>query len=304
MKKYQYISFWRVLACIGVFVTHLGQRMQLEGSLKVVTDFGRNGVLVFFILTGLLAMDSSVIRNNKKLYWKKRVVKILPLYIAILLFYFLAQLVQTQDMRTAIQYVMTDNVGGTWTLHTFILFYLIMPLIVNIVSSYKRAWVFFSATFILRAILILFDWGSTLSPLRHLCFCALGVILWYAIEEKKEYPMIFILLSISILFLIQRSGDYYLIYSLIFVPMILCTQNISVKHGIVEKIISIIEKYSYEIYLLQGVVCYLFVDGKQLGKIEVLLSMILGTMVTVSVVYWVIEKPFERILQRQERIKE
>lgn len=304
MKKYQYVSFWRAAACIGVFATHLGQRMQLEGSIKVITDFGSNGVLVFFILTGFLAADSRVIRDNKILYWKKRAVKILPLYIAILFFYFGIQLVQTRDLRTAIQYVMMDNVGGTWTLHTFILFYLIMPFIVNIVNSYKRAWIFCFVTFMLRAVLILFDWGSVLSPFRHLYFCAMGVVLWHAIKEKKECSMIFAALAIVILWLIQRSGDYYLIYSLLFMPMIFCTQSISVKHGVIEKTVNLIDKYSYEIYLLQGVVCYLFVDGKQLGKMAVLVSMILGTVVTVLAAYWIIEKPFERILQRRERMKE
>lgn len=186
MKKYQYISIWRVVACIGVFVTHLGQRMQLEGSIKVATDFGSNGVLIFFILTGFLAVDSGVIRDNKILYWKKRAVKILPLYMVILLFYFIAQLVLTKNLENAIQYIMTDNVGGAWTLQTFILFYLIMPFIVNIVNSYRRAWGFWIATFILRAVLILFDWGSVLSPFRHVFFCAMGVVLWYAIKEKKN----------------------------------------------------------------------------------------------------------------------
>lgn len=302
MKKYQYISIWRVLACIGVFVTHLGQRMQLEGSIKVVTDFGSNGVLIFFILTGFLAADSGVIRDNKILYWKKRAVKILPLYMVILLFYFIAQLVLTKNLENAIQYIMADNVGGAWTLQTFILFYLIMPFIVNIVNSYRRAWVFWIVTFILRAALLLFDWGSVLSPFKHICFCAMGVVLWYAIKEKKGHSLIFVALTIVILWLIQHSGDYYLIYSLLFLPMIFCTRNVSVKHGIIERTIKLIDKYSYEIYLLQGIVCYLLIDGRQLSKTAVFVSMIMGTIVMVLAVYWMVEKPFDRILRRREKI--
>ena len=296
MGKYQYISFWRVVACVGVFLTHLGQRMQLEGSVRVVTDFGSNGVIIFFILTGFLALDSEVVRDNKILYWKRRAAKIMPLYIAIMFFYFFTQLVKSKDLRLAIQYIMADNVGGTWTLHTFILFYFIIPFIVNVVSSYKRACIFWLVTFSLRAVLMAFDWGSVLSPLRYLCFCAMGVILWYALKERKGHSMIFLALSIATLWLIQKSGDHYLIYSMLFVVMIFSTQNLSVNHGMLTRMVDVLDKYSYEIYLLQGVVCYLFVDGRQLSKAAVFTSMFVGTVVIVFVVYWVIEKPCERIL--------
>lgn len=303
MQKYQYISFWRVIACIGVFVVHLGLRMQLEGSLRVVTDFGRNGVVIFFILTGFLALNSKDVRENKILYWKKRAVKILPLYIAILLFYFLSQLIQTQNLKLAAEYVIGENVGGTWTMHTFILFYLIAPFIVKIVDSYRSACIFWLITFVMRIVLSTFNLGSSLSPLRHLCFCAMGVVLFYAIKEKKEHSMIFAALSIAIIWLVQSSDDYFLIYSLLFVVMIFSSQKISVKEGKFKNIVEVIDKYSYEIYLSQEAVGYLLVDGRQLNRITVLVYMLVGTVVAVAIVYWMIERPCEKLFQRWEKIE-
>lgn len=302
MRKYQYISFWRVIACIGVFIVHLGQRMQLEGSLRVVTDFGSNGVVIFFILTGFLALNSEEIYENKILYWKKRAVKILPLYVGILLFYFLIRLGQTHNLRNGIEFVMRENIGGTWTLHTFILFYLVIPFIVNIVNSYKRAWLLWFATFAMRCILIEFNCGSAFSPLRHLCFCAMGVVLFYAIKEEKEHSMIEIALIILILWLRLFPDDSFLIYSMVFLVMIYFSKGISIKRRAIGKVIDLIDKYSYEVYLLQGVVCYLFIDGRQMNKILVFVNMTIGTIVTVVVAYWMIEKPCKKIFRVGEKM--
>lgn len=297
MNKYQYISFWRVMACIGVFTVHLGIRMQFEGSLRVVTDFGRHGVAIFFILTGFLALNSKDIYENKRLYWKKRAVRILPLYIAVLLFYFVFELVQTKDLMLATEYILAENVGGTWTLHTFIVFYFIIPFIVNIVNSYRNACIFWFVTFAIRTALGMLNLGSSLSPLRQLCFCALGVVLFFAIKEKKESHMIFLALSIVVLWLIQGSNDYSLIYSLLFVVMISASQKMDFKNQAIKKWIGIIDKYSYEIYLLQEVVFFLLVDGKELNRIMVFVYTLIGTTVIVLIAHWIIVKPCERLLK-------
>lgn len=297
MRKYQYISLWRVMACIGVFIVHLGQWMKLEGSLRVVTDFGSNGVVIFFILTGFLALNSKDIYENKVRYWKKRAVKILPLYIAVLLFYFLYQLVLTQNFISAFKYAMGDNVGGTWTLHTFILFYLFVPFIVNIVNTYSKACILWILTFAMRLVLITLNLGSDVSPLRHLCFCVMGMVLFYAMKEKKEYSMIFCALSIAIFWMIQKSGDGFLVYSLLFVVMIFSSQQISIKQGIIKKIVEIIDQYSYEIYLVQGVVGCLFMDGRQMNRIVTFLYMFIGTIVIAFIAHWIIVKPCERLFE-------
>ena len=81
-KKFQNIQIFRIVACIGTFLIHFGQRMEIGGILRRITDLGGYGVSVFFIISGFVAWNS--VDNNKEFsvreYWIKRCVKILPIY--------------------------------------------------------------------------------------------------------------------------------------------------------------------------------------------------------------------------------
>ena len=54
-NKNRGIQVLRVLAALGVFAVHFGQRMELSGILRNITDFGRYGVHLFFIISGYLS---------------------------------------------------------------------------------------------------------------------------------------------------------------------------------------------------------------------------------------------------------
>lgn len=55
MERYESLSVWRVTSCAAVFISHVSARAELQGSIRVITDFGYNRVLLFFIITGYLA---------------------------------------------------------------------------------------------------------------------------------------------------------------------------------------------------------------------------------------------------------
>ena len=52
------LSILRVIACLAVFIVHLGQRVSLHGIIREVTDTGAYGVQMFFVLSGFLACFS------------------------------------------------------------------------------------------------------------------------------------------------------------------------------------------------------------------------------------------------------
>lgn len=54
----------RVAACIGVFVVHVGQRLELQGYLRKMTDLGAMGVYLFFIISGYLCFASFDMKNG------------------------------------------------------------------------------------------------------------------------------------------------------------------------------------------------------------------------------------------------
>lgn len=64
INKNKGIQVLRVLACVGVFAVHFGQRMQLDGIVRNITDFGSQGVRLFFIISGYLACFSLTSSQN------------------------------------------------------------------------------------------------------------------------------------------------------------------------------------------------------------------------------------------------
>ena len=83
-QKYEHIQLLRALACIGVFITHLAPRLGATGKAAWLANQGAAGVYLFFVLSGYLACcDRKLPTAGKKellTYYKKRLVRILPLY--------------------------------------------------------------------------------------------------------------------------------------------------------------------------------------------------------------------------------
>lgn len=65
-KKIESIVIWRVIACLGVFAVHLGQRMNLSGYIRLISDFGKYGVQLFFIISGLLSMEQMFVGGVRR----------------------------------------------------------------------------------------------------------------------------------------------------------------------------------------------------------------------------------------------
>ena len=89
-QKYEHIQLLRALACIGVFITHLAPRLGATGKAAWLANQGAAGVYLFFVLSGYLACcDRKLPTAGKKellTYYKKRLVRILPLYYGVILY--------------------------------------------------------------------------------------------------------------------------------------------------------------------------------------------------------------------------
>ena len=93
------ISLLRIIACLGVFTVHFGQRLSLTGTLKQLTSYGGYGVSLFFALSGYLACLTWYNRSFHEMrflkktgkYYIKRIVRLLPLYYLCILFFFVTE---------------------------------------------------------------------------------------------------------------------------------------------------------------------------------------------------------------------
>lgn len=154
LKRYDNIQILRVLACLGVFVTHLAQRMGITGFWGRAANFGASGVYLFFLISAFLACGSAGCRpgaGRKGVisYYIRRAFRILPLYYAVILYNFLLHTLLLHNTTPDpaglgwLRYLfMTNaffpapdnfwgNLSGTWTISLFVCFYLTAPLLVR-----------------------------------------------------------------------------------------------------------------------------------------------------------------------------
>ena len=110
------ISICRVAACLLVFVVHAGQYMNLGGIARRITDFGQFGVHLFFIISGYLAIMSLASGRVTSIlnYYKKRCLRLLPLYYLIILIFLIVD-------EFLLKSVPPDELGLGWFRYIFLL---------------------------------------------------------------------------------------------------------------------------------------------------------------------------------------
>lgn len=304
MERYENLSVWRVVACAGVFISHLCARAGLRGSMRVVTDFGYYGVLFFFIITGYLACDSKIIRSSKIQYWKKRLVRILPLYLTVMLFFFIAYSISEKGMKNGWSLLTSsNNTGGTWTIHVFMLFYLLAPWLVKLVDTYYKSWLCVIFLYGLRFIIKTYGLQGLCQPVSFLCFCAEGILLWHCFHANESRTVFIVSLLITVL-LIQGTTDSYFLYSLTFMLFFISRRKLHIQNEALRRMIVFIDKYTYAIYMMQGIVFYLLIDRRNPGKLETLILSLTGMIIFVPIAYYGIEVSARRMLTRQKQDEE
>lgn len=312
-KKIESIVIWRVIACLGVFAVHLGQRMNLSGYIRLISDFGKYGVQLFFIISGLLSTEQMFGGGTALSYWRKRAVRILPLYYFVIFYYFLSETLIWKDipvddtglgwMRYLFflsGFVKSDtyfwsNLGITWTIPVFVLFYFSVPFVFKIVKDFK-------SSLVLYAVLLLLAWGieifcnGNFAAITYLPFFAEGIIVFFAKREKREALAIF-LSSVALIGKLILGNIDSTTYSFLFMIIIIATWDVKIPSGRIKQIISVLDKYSYTIYLGQGLIFCGFIDKFSFSPAVVLGIAIFGTSLLVFFVYNFIEYPIQKFLK-------
>lgn len=317
MVKKENIQLWRVFSCILVFTVHLGQRLALEGNVRKLTDFGEYGVYFFFIISGFLIANSYYLYGNKniKLFIFKRVIKILPLYYSVILYYFLVHhfiFCDVPEDKTGLgwfRYLFIlnsiipctktyfwDNLGITWTIPYFVFAYITIPFILKFIKTYKTSIILFSfSLFIANYFIQPEGWFSLL---RGIPYFIEGIIIYYCIKEGRQIITSTILAFLIIFHITLGRIDTYL-YSYIFMLLILITENLCFTSNIIKKILKKSDQYSYTFYLVHGIVFIHILDRHDWGRFTEALIGIIGTLILTLIVNNFIEKPLQRLICTQ-----
>lgn len=320
MQRNESIQFWRVIACLMVFMVHLGQRISLEGTIRTITDFGASGVYLFFCISGFLIANSYFLygKDDLKLFIYKRLIKILPLYYTVILYYYIVDgwiLCDVPEKMGGgwIRYLFLlngivpktgvgfwDNLGATWTIPYFIFAYICIPLILKYIRKWSHAIILFVFSCVVSNSIDLFcGW---LKVLEGMPYFVLGIILYFCIKEKKQRTTSMLLIVIALIYVILDKKDTCLI-SCFFVLLLLNTEEMRFGSNIIKKMIEIIDKYSYTIYLVHAIIFVHILDRVELGRLKESAIAIMGTMVLAVICHECVEKPvqefFNNIIQNR-----
>lgn len=317
-KRFLNVSLLRGIACAGVLAVHIAIAMDLQGVVGSVLKYGAKGVYMFFILSGFLFAVSFYERGKKSSdILKDRMIHLLTLYYFFILIYFV---VDTFFLHEApldsyhlgwMRYIFFLNVifpqpeefwyniGMVWTIPVFAVSNIILSLSVTRIDNYKKALVFaFICTVFQLASRFFSGWFSIVN---YYLYFAAGLLIFFSIRETREYQTITILIAFQILMLAAGKSISLYISIFAFCILIIATFHIPVPEGgLVERIARWFDRYSYSVYLSQGLVFYYLIERIR-GTVSPLLIGVLAfslTMILSISIHELYEKPLLMFLKK------
>lgn len=315
------IQILRVVSCLMVFSVHFGQRVGLGGMARKLTDVGARGVQLFFLISGFLAAFSFAGKKSVdvKQYYIKRAIAILPLYYLVILYYFLTEnfLNQYYNVIPADElgigwsrYLFLlngilnsetyfwSNLGITWTIPVFAFFYLLAPWLL---TKVKGIW---SAVFLWGGVFFLCKGISSFYPctiVNNLHYLFFGAVLFWCTSAHVSQLAIAVLAAAAVLFL--AIGKNMMTYVCLFSCMLLAMLQISdwKLPNWMQSVVDILDRYSYTLYLMHGVVFCSVVDRlPYIGASRSVIALIAvaGTFLATWIVGTYIEKPIQSVLRK------
>ena len=318
------IQLLRCIACFMVFIVHWGQRVHLTGIIRQITNIGEYGPCIFFMLSGFLAARSLSNRSfNPIKYYKKRMIAILPLYYFSIFWFFVSETILDyfnyikipEDIYHLrwLRYIFLlngfidsnvyfwGNLGMTWSIPVFVFFYLIAPLVFKYINNLKKSILIFISVIISEFIIYYFvlkplQYHSRIISNMHYFF---GGTTIYFVEKSNNTILAGLVLSIitiPVIAIKQYSGTFFLLFSIIILLCVNCENKLN-PNIYNKKIINYIDKYSYSLYLMQGILFCSFIDriNKNISSWQTGIIAILTTMIFTWIGHNIIEIPIKTI---------
>ena len=282
-QKYEHIQLLRALACIGVFITHLAPRLGATGKAAWLANQGAAGVYLFFVLSGYLACcDRKLPTAGKKellTYYKKRLVRILPLYYGVILYNILLHGLILKDIPADPQglywlryFFLTNsvipapndfwgNLSATWPISLFLAVYLLVPVFVRGCTSAVCCYVL---ALILRYLWVKTGYGDYMMIFYYLHYFLLGMLVWEIHQAGRRIgAQLLVYIGMiaaagAVLTLGRAQTDSFIWWSWCFGMLLLagsgfrfCRKGIG---GRISDAVLWTDRYSYEIYLVHAVI--------------------------------------------------
>lgn len=317
-KKFNNIDFIRSIAVIFVLSSHLIGKYPSSGFYHVQT-LGILGVVIFFTLTTFLLIFSLKRINRNKIYiinykfYIERIFRIYPLSIFLVIIFFFIQfkldgVFNLNFFFSNIFLIQVLNQGSSfpaslWTLSYEVLTYAFLPLIFWIVikKNAKRNILLFWLFFTLFIFIMKFFNQNFFQIIKYTpCFLS-GIIAFIFLKKKGAISCYFIILYLFLgfIFIPICVGVFKVPQNLLCIlftlPLgFLIAYSKEIRSDFINIICNKVAKYSYGIYLFQGLAMNIIFDYANLTlptTIKVIYTILLTILFSYAG-YSVIEKPF------------
>ena len=297
-----------------------------------ITQLGKFGVELFFVISGYLACFSLSQGKSVIKFYKKRIIRIIPLYYLCVLYYFITEtfiFCSVPSDPTGLGWLrylfclngivpsevyFWSNVGFTWTIPVFLLFYLLAPILVRAAKS-----TFMSAVILIAsigiAVVVSSKLNGWLSALTYLPCFMFGVFVYNA---KKENARIFAIISLQFFVLGMKWCDFsgvisrfakktdIFIISALFASILLFSEQLRINKNKSIRAIELLDEHSYVLYLVHGVTFEGIIDKVGINAfsnhaLSVVFRLFVAIIVTGALTFVVrrfYEKPFQKILSK------
>lgn len=310
-KNFDNFSIVRLVACIGILLVHLEQLIDVPQFLRPFFLEGAAGVAAFFVMSGYLGIMSYQKSINNKLsivgWYIKKIKRILPAYYLAILLYFIAyQLVinsvpidETHLYWSRYIFCISTlvpsndpfwvNLGATWTVGVFLLWYLLVPIVNKYVINIKSGVIGFFICYGIEKVVEHFS--GYLLPLLYLKYFMLGVILYYCIKEDKEHILAVISIVLIYVFYIRETHTIT-VSGLVAVAFLCVTTKLKIKNSFIRRLLSVSDLYSYDIYIMHPVMFMILIESGITGNLLIVLLFIIGTVILSLLAHFLEERIF------------
>lgn len=320
-NRYVGISILRIIAMLGVFFTHFGQRMGLTGTIREITDFGKYGVELFFVISGFLmvkSLDNCHSTKDILKFYLKRAIRLLVLYYLVVLWYFISEtfifksIVPDKMGLGWLRYIFLLNgllpsetylwssVGFTWSIPVFFIAYLLTPLLYKTfkLNNTLKLGISFIVLYAISVICSIYFNGWLFFVNYYYIFIG-GMFVNKAIEENRMKSATVFLLVITLGMIAVGQALSLLTISTLFMLLLIPMSFFSLTNTKLLKVINVLCEHSYTLYLGHGIIFCSILDKFTLGLAPKLLIAILGTIIITVLLYNCYEKPLTRLLNKK-----
>lgn len=337
LKRNLILDFLRILATIEIFLMHLTLFLpEVVGNtvfqvMSKISSRGGNAVAILFCLSGYLiwreVADESL---NVSVYYRKRLLRIVPVYYAVLILYVLAGLLPVDwniaryflflnAVVPSDNYVLYNNMGAFWTMGSFMLWYLIAPWLAKKIKSLKSAVIFMAGALVAgqaaqEILELIYRWANadmaeymvSNNPIGNIWFFAAGVVAYYAIEEKKTLQGIFVCM-LGITFFTVINSPWYPYWMLLAMIFLMLSEEIAIElPSEIERVVAFASNISFDFYLVHLGVIYLLERMEiceTYGSLAMVLCASVMTFIIAIMVYYFDKMVLQRCFGAFGRIK-